>query len=90
MQSNKTLNLMAILLYPIMANKIFYLLSFMEIGYEIPSYFYPRSRIKRLSSYTKEAQPTLSITDHRELALGLLRGLIRWVGLTVEELLKKK
>ncbi|MBX7131949.1 MAG: type II toxin-antitoxin system HicA family toxin [Fimbriimonadaceae bacterium] len=31
--------------------------------------------------------PTLSIPDHRELAPGLLRGLIRRAGLTVEEFL---
>jgi len=32
----------------------------------------------------------LSIPDHKELAPGLLRGLIRRAGLTVEEFLKKK
>ena len=37
-----------------------------------------------------ELRPTLSIPDHPELAPGLLRGLIRRAGLTVEELLKKK
>jgi len=37
-----------------------------------------------------ELRPTLSIPDHRELAPGLLRGLIRRAGLTVEEFLKKK
>jgi DNA-binding transcriptional ArsR family regulator len=36
-----------------------------------------------------ELRPTLSIPDHRELAPGLLRGLIRRAGLTVEEFLKK-
>ncbi|GAH19790.1 unnamed protein product [marine sediment metagenome] len=32
----------------------------------------------------------LSIPDHKELAPGLLRGLIRKSGLTVEEFFKKK
>jgi hypothetical protein len=37
-----------------------------------------------------ELRPMLSIPDHQELAPGLLRGLIRRAGLTVEEFLKKK
>jgi predicted RNA binding protein YcfA (HicA-like mRNA interferase family) len=37
-----------------------------------------------------ETRPTLSIPDHRELAPGLLRGLIRKAGLTVDEFLEKK
>ena len=37
-----------------------------------------------------EVRPTLSIPDHRELAPGLLRGLIRKAGLTVDEFLEKK
>lgn len=37
-----------------------------------------------------ETKPTLSIPDHRELAPGLLRGLIRKSGLTVDEFLKEK
>ena len=37
-----------------------------------------------------ESRPTLSIPDHRELAPGLLRGLIRKSGLTVDEFLKAK
>ena len=37
-----------------------------------------------------ESKPTLSIPDHKELAPGLLRGLIRKSGLTVEEFLKAK
>jgi predicted RNA binding protein YcfA (HicA-like mRNA interferase family) len=39
--------------------------------------------------YHKSRQ-ILSIPDHKELAPGLLRGLIRRAGLTVEEFLKKK
>lgn len=35
-------------------------------------------------------RPTLSIPNHRELAPGLLRGLIRRSGLTVDEFLKAK
>jgi len=37
-----------------------------------------------------ESRPTLSVPDHKELAPGLLRGLIRKSGLTVEEFLKAK
>jgi predicted RNA binding protein YcfA (HicA-like mRNA interferase family) len=37
-----------------------------------------------------ESRPTLSIPDHRELAPGLLRGLIRKSGLIVDEFLKAK
>lgn len=37
-----------------------------------------------------ESRPTLSIPNHKELAPGLLRGLIRKSGLTVEEFLKAK
>jgi len=37
-----------------------------------------------------ETRVTLSIPDHRELAPGLLRGLIRKAGLTVDEFLEKK
>jgi len=37
-----------------------------------------------------DSRPTLSIPDHRELAPGLLRGLIRKSGLTVDEFLKAK
>ena len=37
-----------------------------------------------------EARPTLSIPDHKELAPGLLRGLIRKSGLRVDEFLKKR
>ncbi|RZN66251.1 MAG: type II toxin-antitoxin system HicA family toxin [Candidatus Methanolliviera hydrocarbonicum] len=37
-----------------------------------------------------ESRPTLSVPDHRELAPGLLRGLIRKAGLTVDEFLEKK
>lgn len=37
-----------------------------------------------------ESRPTLSIPNHKELALGLLRGLIRKSGLTVDEFLKAK
>lgn len=37
-----------------------------------------------------ETRPTLSIPDHPELAPGLLRGLIRKAGLTVEEFLSRK
>ena len=37
-----------------------------------------------------ESKPTLSIPNHRELAPGLLRGLIRKAGLTVEDFLKYK
>ena len=36
-----------------------------------------------------DAKPTLSIPDHKELAPGLLRALIRKSGLTVEDFLKK-
>jgi predicted RNA binding protein YcfA (HicA-like mRNA interferase family) len=36
------------------------------------------------------SKPTLSIPNHKELAPGLLRGLIRKSGLTVEEFLKAK
>ncbi len=36
-----------------------------------------------------ETRPTLSIPDHHELAPGLLRGLIRKAGLTVDEFLEK-
>ena len=35
-------------------------------------------------------RPTLSIPNHKELAPGLLRGLIRKSGLTVEEFLMAK
>ncbi|MBI4691148.1 MAG: type II toxin-antitoxin system HicA family toxin [Nitrospirae bacterium] len=37
-----------------------------------------------------ESKPTLSIPNHKELAPGLLRGLIRKSGLTVKEFLKTK
>jgi len=37
-----------------------------------------------------DSRPTLSIPNHRELAPGLLKGLIRKSGLTVEEFLKAK
>jgi len=37
-----------------------------------------------------EKRPTLSIPNHKELASGLLRGLIRKSGLSVEEFLKAK
>ncbi len=37
-----------------------------------------------------ESKPTLSIPNHQELAPGLLRGLIRKSGITVDEFLKKK
>ncbi len=37
-----------------------------------------------------EERPTLSIPNHKELAPGLLRALIRKSGLTVEEFLKAK
>ena len=36
-----------------------------------------------------KVRPTLSIPNHKELAPGLLRGLIRKSGLTVEEFLEK-
>lgn len=35
-----------------------------------------------------ESRPTLSVPNHKELAPGLLRGLIRKSGLTVDEFLK--
>lgn len=37
-----------------------------------------------------KTRPTLSIPNHKELAPGLLRGLIRKSGLTVDEFLKAK
>jgi hypothetical protein len=37
-----------------------------------------------------ESKPTLSIPDHKELAPGLLRGLIRKSGLTVDEFLRER
>jgi len=37
-----------------------------------------------------ESKPTLSVPNHKELAPGLLRGLIRKSGLTVDEFLKAK
>ncbi len=37
-----------------------------------------------------ESRPTLSVPDHKELAPGLLRSLIRKSGLTVEEFLHVK
>ncbi len=37
-----------------------------------------------------ETQPTISVPNHRELAPGLLRGLIRQSGLTVDEFLDNK
>lgn len=37
-----------------------------------------------------ESRPTLSIPNHKELALGLLRGLIRKSGLTVNDFTKAK
>lgn len=37
-----------------------------------------------------ESRPTLSVPNHKELAPGLLRGLIRKSGLTVDEFLKAK
>ncbi len=37
-----------------------------------------------------EAKSTLSVPNHRELAPGLLRSLIRQAGITVEEFLEKK
>jgi len=37
-----------------------------------------------------ESRPTLSIPNHKELAPGLLRGLIRKSGLSVDEFLKAK
>lgn len=36
------------------------------------------------------SKPTLSIPNHKELAPGLLRGLIRKSSLTVDEFLKEK
>lgn len=38
----------------------------------------------------KERSPILSIPNHRQLAPGLLRGLIRRAGISVEEFLEKK
>lgn len=37
-----------------------------------------------------DSRPTLSIPNHKELAPGLLRSLIRKSGLTLEEFLKAK
>lgn len=37
-----------------------------------------------------KSKPTLSIPDHKELAPGLIRGLIRKSGLTVDEFLEAK
>jgi len=37
-----------------------------------------------------ESRPTLSLPNHKELAPGLLRGLIRKSGLTVDEFLKAR
>jgi len=37
-----------------------------------------------------KSRPTLSIPDHKELAPGLLRGLIRKCGISVAEFLKLK
>ncbi|MEW6540697.1 MAG: type II toxin-antitoxin system HicA family toxin [Bacillota bacterium] len=37
-----------------------------------------------------DSRPTLSIPNHRELASGLLRGLIRKSGLTVDDFLEAK
>jgi len=37
-----------------------------------------------------KVRPTLSIPNHKELAPGLLRGLIRKSGMTVEEFLSAK
>jgi len=37
-----------------------------------------------------KSRPTLSIPDHKELAPGLLRGLIRKSGLSVEDFLKAR
>jgi len=37
-----------------------------------------------------KSRPTLSIPDYKELAPGLLRGLIRKSGLTVDQFLKAK
>jgi len=37
-----------------------------------------------------ESRPTLSIPNHKELAPGLLQGLIRKSGLTVDEFLKAR
>ena len=37
-----------------------------------------------------ESKPILSIPNHRELAPGLLRGLIRQAGLTVNEFLENE
>ncbi|MEB3358500.1 MAG: type II toxin-antitoxin system HicA family toxin [Synechococcales bacterium] len=37
-----------------------------------------------------ETKPTLSVPAHRELAPGLLRGLIRQAGLTIDEFLSQK
>ena len=36
------------------------------------------------------SRPTLSIPNHKELAPGLLRGLIRKSGITLEEFLRAK
>ncbi len=37
-----------------------------------------------------ESKPTLSVPNHRELAPGLLRSLIRQAGITVDEFLENK
>ena len=37
-----------------------------------------------------KSRPTLSVPNHKELAPGLLRGLIRKSGITVEEFLSAK
>jgi predicted RNA binding protein YcfA (HicA-like mRNA interferase family) len=37
-----------------------------------------------------DSRPTLSVPGHKELAPGLLRGLIRRAGIEVEEFLKMK
>lgn len=37
-----------------------------------------------------ESKPTLSVPNHKELAPGLLRALIRKAGITVEDFLKYK
>ena len=49
-----------------------------------------RQRGSHIVLVKEGARATLSVPDHKEVARGTLRGLIRAAGLTVEEFLREK
>jgi predicted RNA binding protein YcfA (HicA-like mRNA interferase family) len=49
-----------------------------------------RQRASHIILVKEEARATLSVPDHKEVARGTLRSLIRAAGLTAEEFLREK